>query len=239
MQVITNEKLIKNRARLGRIASFAGLAILVLGLVAALSPHELLTSPQWMLASFGCLFVGFLLSQVGIYNANRWVKEPRADQTLDKILKGFGDRYHLYNYVLPASHVLLAPFGLCVINPKHQAGKVRCEGEKWHHEPGWKRVLRLFGQEGLGNPTKEVRAEVERLRRFLVERLPDDDVPIEGLVVFTNPQVDLETETPAVPVLDGKQLKLFLRDLSKERPIPGSQRKQLAEILAGEGNNGR
>jgi Na+/pantothenate symporter len=74
MQIITNETLIKNRARLGRIASFAGLAILVLGLVASLSPHELLTSPQWMLASFGCLFVGFLLSQVGIYNANRWLR---------------------------------------------------------------------------------------------------------------------------------------------------------------------
>ena len=227
MQVFTNEKLIKNRARLGRVASFAGLGILILGLVASLSA-------QWMLASFGCLFVGFLLSQVGIYHANRWVKEPRADQTLDKILKGFDNRYHLYNYVLPAPHVLLAPFGLCVIKPKHQGGKVRCQGEKWRHEIGWKRILRLFGQEGLGNPTKEVRAEVEKLRRFLAQQLPDGEVPIEGVVVFTNPQVDLETENPAVPVLDGKQFKSFLRSLSKERPIPGSQRKQLAEILAGE-----
>jgi len=227
MQVITNEKLIKNRARLGRIASFAGLAVLVLGLVASLYS-------QWMLASFGCLFVGFLLSQVGIYNANRWVKEPRADQTLDKILKGFGDRYHLYNYVLPASHVLLAPSGLCVITAKDQGGKVRCEGERWRHASGWKRILRLFGQEGLGNPTKEVRAEVEKLRRFLAQRLPGEEAPVEGVIVFTNPQVDLETENPAVPVLDGKQLKLFLRNLSKERPIPGSQRKQLVEVLAGE-----
>ena len=159
MQVITNEKLIKNRARLGRGASFAGLAVLVLGLVASLSP-------QWLLASFGCLFVGFLLSQLGIYNANRWVKEPRADQTLAKILKGFDDRYHLYNYVLRAPHVLLTPFGLCVINPKHQAGKVRCEGERWRRDLGWKRILRLFGQEGLGNPTKEVKAEVEKLSKW-------------------------------------------------------------------------
>jgi hypothetical protein len=228
MQVITNEKLIKNRARLGRVASFAGLAVLILGLVASLYP-------QWLLASFGCLFVGFVLSQVGLYNANRWVKEPRADQTLDKILKGFDDRYHLYNYVLRAPHVLLAPFGLCIINPKDQRGKVHCGGEKWRHQAGWRRViLRFFGQEGLGNPTKEVRAEVGRLRRFLAQRLPDEEVPIEGVVVFTNPQVDLETENPTVAVLDGKQFKSFLRDLSKERPIPGSQRKQLAELLAGE-----
>jgi hypothetical protein len=235
MQVITNEKMIRNRARLGRWASFVGLGILILGLVASLYP-------QWLLVSLGCLLVGFVLSQVGIYNANRWVREPRADQTLDKILKGFDNRYHLYNYVLPASHVLLAPFGLCVMNPKHQGGKIRCEGEKWHHEAGWKRILRLFGQEGVGKPTREVRAEVAKLRRFLAQRLPDpvlssvevDDVPIEGLVVFTNPQADLQTESPAVPVLDGKQLKLFLRNLSKERPIPGSQRKRLAEVLAGE-----
>jgi hypothetical protein len=228
MQVITNEKLIKNRARLGRGASFAGLAVLIVGLAASLSP-------QWLLVSFGCLFVGFVLSQVGLYNANRWVKEPRADQTLDKILKGFDDRYHLYNYVLRAPHVLLTPFGLCVINPKDQGGRVRCQGEKWRHEAGWRRViLRFFGQEGLGNPTKEVRSEIERLRRFLTQRLPDEEVPIEGAVVFTNPQVDLETENPAVPVLDGKQFKSFLRNLSKESPISGSQRRQLAEILAGE-----
>jgi len=230
MQVITNEKLIKNRARLGRIASFAGLAILILGLVASLSA-------QWMLASFGCLFVGFVLSQVGLYHANRWVKEPRPDQTLDKILKGFDDRYHLYNYVLKAPHVLLAPFGLCVVISKDQGGKVRYEGEKWRQEGSWKRaIFHLFGQEGLGNPTKEVRAEVEKLRRFLAQQLPDEEVPIEGVVVFTNPQVDLETENPAVPVLNGKQFKSFLRNMSKERPIPGNQRRQLAEVLAGEAN---
>ena len=210
MRIVTNEKLIQNRARLGRVASLGGLVVLVLGLVASLYP-------RWLLASLGCLFVGFLLSQVGLYNANRWVKEPRPDQTLVKVLKGFGDRYHLYSYVLPARHVLLAPFGLCVVSPRDQGGKITCEGEKWHHEGSWKRVLfRFFGQEGLGNPTREVRAEVEKLRRFLAQRFPDDDVPIEGVVVFTNPEVDLETENPAVPVLDGTHLKLFLRNLSKE-----------------------
>lgn len=227
MRVITNKKLIRNRARLGRVASLVGLAVLFLGLVASLYP-------QWILASFGCLVVGFVLSQVGVYNANRWVKQPRADQRLDKILKGFDDRYQLYNYILPAPHVLLAPFGLCVITPRDQRGKVRCQGEKWRHQAGWSRILRFFGQEGLGNPTKEVRAHVEKLRRFLAKRLPGDEVPIEGVVVFTNPEVDLETEDPAVPVLDGKQFKSFLRDLSKQRPIPASQRKQLAEVLAEE-----
>jgi hypothetical protein len=228
MRVITNEKLIKNRARLGRMASFAGLAVLILGLVASLSL-------QWLLVSFGCLFVGFVLSQIGLYHANRWVKEPRPDQTLVKILKGFDDRYHLYNYILKAPHVLLAPFGLCVINPKDQGGKIRCEGEKWRHEGSWRRVIfRLFGQEGLGSPTKEVRAEAGKLRRFLAERLPDEEVPIEEVVVFTNPQVDLEAENSTVLALDGGQLKAFLRNMSKERPIPGSQRRQLDEILAGE-----
>jgi len=232
MQIITNEKLIRNRARLGRAASFAGLGILILGLVVSLYS-------QWLLASFGCLIVGFLLAQVGIYNANHWVREPRGDQTLDKILKGLDNRYCLYNYVLRARHVLLAPFGLCVINPKHQGGKIRCQGEKWHYRAGWRRLLYFFGQEGLGNPTREVRAEVEALRRFLTQQSLDEEVPIEGVVVLTNPQVELETENPAVPVLDGKQFKSFLRNLSKERPMPTSQQKQLAEILAEEGNNGR
>lgn len=228
MQVITNEKLIRSRARLGRAASFTGLAMLLLALVASFLTQWWFAS----LASFGFLIVGFVLSQIGIYFANRWVKQPRPDQTLDKILKGFDDRYSLYNYILPAAHVLLAPFGLCVIRPKGEGGKIRCQGAKWRHKVGWRRLLYLFGQEGLGNPTREVQSEVEKLRRFLAQRLPNNDIPIEGVVVFTNPQVDLEVDNPTVPVLDGKQFKIFLRDLSRERPMPASQRKQLAEILA-------
>ena len=224
MKVIINEKLVKRQATIGKWASLIGMGALLAGLVVSYR------WPDQMVVSFGCLIVGFMLASVGTYNMNRWVKEPRADQALSKALKGFDNKHFLYHYTLPAAHVLLAPSGLFVFTVKGHHGEIRCEGEKWHHKFNWGRLLLFFGQEGLGNPTREVRGEMERLRRFLDSRLPEADVPIEGLIVFTNPRARLELIDPAVPVVSSNKLKTFLRQLKKKR-IPAEQRKELVEIF--------
>jgi hypothetical protein len=223
MKVFTNEKLVKRQAAIGKWASLIGMGALLGGLAVSYRWSNQIT------LSFGCLIVGFLLASVGTYNMNRWVKEPRADQALTKALKGFDNRYSLYHYRLPAAHVLLGPSGLFVFTVKDHHDEIRCEGEKWHQKFNWRRLLLFFGQEGLGNPTREVRGEIERLRRFLDKKLPEADVPTEGLIVFTNPRARLELMDPAVPVVSGKKLKTFLRQEKKH--IPAEQRKELAEIF--------
>jgi len=224
MKVIINEKLVKRQAAIGKWASLIGMGALLAGLVVSYR------WPNLIIVSFGCLIVGFMLASVGTYNMNRWVKEPRADQALSKALKGFDNKHFLYHYTLPAAHVLLAPSSLFVFTVKGHHGEIRCEGERWHHKFNWGRLLLFFGQEGLGNPTREVRGEIERLRRFLDSRLPEADVPIEGLIVFTNPRARLELIDPAMPVVSSNRLKTFLRQLKKKR-IPAEQRKELVEIF--------
>jgi hypothetical protein len=224
MKVIINEKLVKRQATIGKGASLIGMGALLAGLVVSYRWPNLLT------VSFGCLIVGFLLASIGTYNMNRWVKEPRADLALDKALKGFDNKHRVYHYTLPATHVLLAPSGLFVFTVKDHHGEIRCEGEKWHQKFNWGRLLLLFGQEGLGNPTREVRGEIGRLRHFLDSRLPEADVPIEGLIVFTNPRARLELTDPAVPVMTSKKLKTHLRQLKRKR-ITTEQHKELAEIF--------
>ncbi|HID63544.1 MAG TPA: NERD domain-containing protein [Anaerolineae bacterium] len=227
MKVIINEKLVTRQAAIGKWASLIGMGALLAGLVVSYRWPNLTT------ASFGCLIIGFLLASVGTYNMNRWVKEPRADQVLTKALKGFDNKHFLYHYTLPATHVLLAPSGIFVFTVKDHHGEIRCEGEKWHHKFNWGRLLLLFGQESLGNPTGEVRREIGKLRRFLDERLPEADVPIEGLIVFTNPGARLELIDPAVPVVSSNKLKAFLRKLKRKKRISAEQRKELAEIFEG------
>jgi hypothetical protein len=224
MKVIINEKLVKRQATIGKWASLIGMGALLGGLVVSYR------WPNQLTISFGCLIVGFMLASIGTYNMNRWVKEPRADQALDRALKGLDNKHFLYHYTLPATHVLLAPSGLFVFTVKDHYGEIRCEGEKWRHKFNWGRLLFFFGKEGLGNPTREVRGEMGRLRRFLDSRLPEADMPIEGLIVFTNPRARLELIDPAVPVVSSKKLKTFLRQLKKKR-IPAEQRKELAEIF--------
>ena len=224
MKVILNEKLVKRQSAIGKWASLIGMGTLLAGLVVSYRWPGLIT------ASFGFLIVGFMLASVGTYNMNRWVKQPRPDQALTRALKGFDNKHLLYHYTLPAAHVLLAPSGLFVFTVKDHHGEIRCEGEKWRQKFNWRRLLLFFGQEGLGNPTREVRGEIGRLRRFLDEKLPEADVPIEGLIVFTNPRARLELIDPAVPVVSSNKLKTFLRQLKKKR-ISAEQRKELAEIF--------
>ena len=224
MKVIVNEKLVKRQATIGKWASLLGMGALLGGLVVSYR------WPNQLTIDFGCLIVGFVLASVGTYNMNRWVKEPRADQALTKALKGFDNKHFLYHYTLPAGHVLLAPSGLFVFTVKDHHGEIRCEGEKWHQKFNWGRLLLFLGQEGLGNPTREVRGEIGRLRRFLDSRLPEADVPIEGLIIFTNPRARLELIDPAMPVVSSNKLKTFLRQRKKKR-IPAEQRKELAEIF--------
>jgi len=224
MKVILNEKLVKRQSAIGKWASLIGMGTLLAGLVVSYRWPGLIT------ASFGFLIVGFMLASVGTYNMNRWVKQPRPDQALTRALKGFDNKHLLYHYTLPAAHVLLAPSGLFVFTVKDHHGEIRCEGEKWHQKFNWGRLLLFFGQEGLGNPTREVRGEVERLRRFLDSRLPDADVPVEGFIVFTNPRAKLELIDPAVPVISSNKLKTHLRQLKNKR-ISAEQRKELAEVF--------
>jgi hypothetical protein len=224
MKVILNEKLVKRQSAIGKWASLIGMGTLLAGLVVSYRWPSLIT------ASFGFLIVGFMLASVGTYNMSRWVKQPRADQALTRALKGFDNKHLLYHYTLPAAHVLLAPSGLFVFTVKDHHGEIRCEGEKWHHKFNWGRLLLFFGQEGLGNPTREVRGEVERLRRFLDSRLPDADVPVEGFIVFTNPRAKLELIDPAVPVISSNKLKTHLRQLKNKR-ISAEQRQELADIF--------
>ena len=225
MKVTINEKLIKRQATIGKWASLLGMAALFGGLVVSWRWPDQLT------ISFGCLIVGFILASIGTHNMNRWVKEPRADQALAKALKGFDNKHFLYHYTLPATHVLLAPSGLFVFMVKDHHGEIRCEGEKWRQKFNWGRLLLFFGQEGLGNPTREVRGEIAGLRRFLDSKLPEaDDVPIEGLIVFTNSRARLELINPAVPVESSNKLKNFLRQLKKKR-ISAEQREELAQIF--------
>src|SRR3972149_1837136 len=106
MEIITNERLVRRNARVGQITSLVGLLVLAGGMYISF------TQPQLFGLSLAALLVGFALSQIGIYFGNRWSRRPRPDETLSQALKGLDDRYHLYHYETPASHLLVGPAGV-------------------------------------------------------------------------------------------------------------------------------
>ncbi len=226
MKVVTNERFIKKKARLGQWASLAGIGILVLGLIISFQ------QPALAQISFGCLIIGFILGNFGTYNIVRWVRPPRPDQVLAKVLKGLSNKYQLYNYVLPAPHVLLAPNGLLVITTKNQDGEISYKEGKWRRKFKWGYLLRAFrGEESLGDPHKDLETDLKAVRRFLQDNMPEADLPVEGIIVFTHPDAHLDLGDAEVSAVALHQLKTVVQDRGKERALLASHRKELTALL--------
>lgn len=227
MRVTTNVKLIDRQSKYARYATFAGLAILLGSLVSTL-----VTSNFPILVSYVMLVVGFILAYIGAVLANKWVKEPRPDHALERALKGFDNKNHLYNFVLPSPHVLLAPNGLIVFQVKSHDGMITCQGDKWSRAWQWTRLFGGMGQEPLGNPSAELHDQIAKMNTLVTDKLEGTPViPIDGYVVFTDPRVQLTVENPTVPVVRVDDLKEALRKAKKGPALPPKLFDRLAEVL--------
>lgn len=213
MRLTTNDKLIERQSKIARYATFGGLAVLLASLVTSF------TGNFPIIVAYGLLLVGFLLAYVGALLANKWIKEPRADVALAKALKGFDNKYHLYNYTLPANHVLLAPTGLVLFKVKSNDGNITVHADKWTSPFRWSRLFGGMGQEPLGNPAADLRADIEKIRKLLADKVENAAiVPVDGYVVFTDPRASLTVDNAPVPVVTVDDLKDVLRK-SKRGPV--------------------
>lgn len=227
MEIVTNDNLVHRNARIGQIASLVGLLVLAGGMYISF------TQPQLFGLSLAALLVGFALSQIGIYFGNRWSRRPRPDELLDQALKGLDDRYHLYHYSTPASHLLVGPAGVWVILPRNQKGTITYEENKgrWKQRGG-NLYLKIFAQEGLGRPDLEIGGELSAANDYLSKLLPEDEVPeVQAALVLTHDQVEVEADNAPSPTLHVKKLKDFLRKEAKNKPISMDTVKELQKEI--------
>jgi len=217
MKIVTNQKLIKRNARIGQVTTLTALAILGVGM------YITFKMPDKVAYSLGALLVGFFLSQMGIYYGNRWGRSPRPDELLDRGLKGLGREYTIYHYVTPVSHLLVGPAGIWTLLPYYQSGTITYQKGRWRSKGGGfiQSYLRVFGQENLGRPDLEARSEVDVLKRHLTRLLPEGtELPeIRTALLFTNPKAELNVKDAPLPSLTPKDLKEFLREQAKGKPI--------------------
>jgi len=234
MKVITNETLIAKRKKLATRLSPLAMVLLLGGLATnIISLRDDTVSPLLFYATLTLLVLGFLMSTVATGLINRWVREPRADQHLTSALKGFDSRHALFNYTTKAPHILLAPNQLYAITTKFHDGQVSVKDNKWHRNFSLGRLLRIFADEGLGNPTVEARQNAKILEDLLKNNLPEAaDIPVRPVIVFTDPKVDLTVENSDVPVLKGKQLKTFVREGAKGASIGVDTRKKIIALFS-------
>jgi hypothetical protein len=229
MKIVTNTKLIKRNAAIARYTSIAAFVILLVGFYITAQWKE-----QLSLALLS-LLVGFFLSQIGIYYANRWGRSPRPDEVLDKNMKGLGREYTIYHFVTPASHLLVGPAGLWVLLPYYQGGKILYDGKRWRAQGGGfaRAYLRLFGQESIGRPDLDAQAELQVTERYFKRLLPEGTElpPLRAALVFIDPNVELDVEKSPVPAMPVKALKDFLKTQAREAPLPTPQLDMIRKAL--------
>ncbi len=229
MQTYTNEVLVKRRANLGKYASLGGFGLLVASVLISLDVRYI----AW---AYAAMLGGLLLFNIGMLNTRRWGGKLRVDQVLGRSLKGIDDRYRLFNYYLPADHVLLTPTGVFVFEPRLHDGEIHCHGDKWKRRGGRFRLLQSIFGEPLGNPTRDANRDAAAMTKYIAEHAPDVDaqaVPVQGVAVFAHANATLVLEDPTVPVVLSKDLKNFMRRAGGQPKMPPEMYKQLAREFQG------
>lgn len=218
MKIYTNTKLIKRNARIGSILMVSGMVILVIGLILNFQAN-----PDLLIYAFLTLPVGFILAQIGMFFNNRWGRRPRQEEVISQSLKGLDDRFTLYHFETPVDHLLIGPAGIWVVVPFLQRGKITFEDGKWRQK-GVNVFMKYFAQEGISRPDLEVGAQVNDLKRFFEKHYPSEEKPpINSVMVFLHPKVELDASESDTPAITGAKLKDLIRKQMKTNPLPQSQ----------------
>jgi hypothetical protein len=230
MIIYRDEERIEKLKKRSRRISLAGFLIMASGLIAYFLAPSLgeFNERDVFLYETASLIVGFGLVQYGLYLQHRYVRSPRPDEVLDDALKSVGKDSVLYHYILPAPQVLLTPAGPIVFVLKYQTGIIRADGDKWSQKGlGFRR---FFGQEGLGNPTKDAEKMVKALYGFISRQAPeirDEELTILSIIVFTSKNRDeLDVSGSDIPAMHYSKVKGFLKQLKQQgkwEPLPQAQ----------------
>jgi len=219
MKIIKNEKLIKRNGIIGQWTSIGALVVLGGGMYLSFANPA---NPQMVTYSIFALVGGFILTQVGMYMGNRWGRSPRPDEKMDAGLKGLPGDYTIYHFVTPASHLLVGPAGVWILLPYRQRGVVKYTKNRWRVGNGGflQAYMSIFGQEGIGRPDLEASGEAAAVQRLLLKQVNEGELPpLQAALVFMNDEVDLQVEDAPLPALKIKQLKDFMRQRAKEKPL--------------------
>lgn len=236
-QIVTNTPLVERNARYGRWITTASLLVILAPLAFTLpslfsGQNDIPGNELFIM--YGALILGLVLSNVGGYFLNRW--GFKYYEAVGNALKGTDKKFRLYNYSLPVNNVLLTPYDVTVLLLKNLDGKVTVNSGGWHMNVNILRFLRWFSTEQLGDPTKDLEIQKEKLRAFIADRLGENfKAPIDGLIVFTNPRTTIEVTNVDLPIVflpkSEDALKNALKKPKGVQPMPKAMYDALFELF--------
>ncbi len=213
MKVYVDRQKLNARAQAAHFASVGGLVLLLASVAIPLF------LPKWSGITSVVMVIGAAGAMVGIYLANRWVRRPRPEESLDKALKAFDDNYRIYHYPssLPCEHVLLTPNGVVALEVVNLNGYFSYRNGRWKEAMTMGRALRYLVEERVSDPVMLAQSMVKELNeRFDKEFGEQTVIPVKALTVFTHPAVELEIDGGPIPACKVDKLR-------KQVSMPGSR----------------
>jgi hypothetical protein len=204
MKIYIDRQKVNARAQAAHFASVGGLVLLLVSVAVPLFLPNLagITSVVMVIGAVGAM--------VGIYLANRWVRRPRPEESLDKALKAFDDNYRIFHYPssLPCDHVLLTPNGVVALEVVNLNGFFSYRNGRWKEAMTMGRALRYLVEERVTDPVMLSQSMAKDLGdRFDKEFGEQAAIPIKALTVFTHPAVELEVEGGPIPACKVDKLR--------------------------------
>jgi hypothetical protein len=148
MQAYVNDAFLNRRRKIAKWGNYIGLGALFGGLF-TVSRSTALSSTLLLIGVFG--------ASIGAYMANRYIREPRADQLLAKALDGLDKRYTLFSYYLPVDQAIFSHHGFTVLVTRPQPGMITYSDGRWHHRSSMRRLKQLVGEPSVGSPERTYR----------------------------------------------------------------------------------
>ena len=219
MIVLRDETRIARLKKIGQYASLIGFVVLIGALILGFVDPE-----RYLFLQVLALPAGWLLTQVGLYMAHRYLRDPRPDEVLDDTLRKVGRDGRLYHYMLPAQHVLLTRAGVVVFVTKYQVGDISVEDDDWEQK-GVSLFRKLFSQESLGNPTKEAERSVSAIANYIHKHAPEiEEVPVGAIIVFTTKDSgELDLDDSRIPAMHYTKLRGYFKQEVQGPSIPNEK----------------
>ena len=217
MKISTNEKLIKRNKTITQVSLYAAIALIVIGLFISFSNPD----QTKILLSYLVLLPAYILMQINVLMANKWGRNPRVDQIISNSLKGLDNRYSLFHYTTPISHLLVGPAGIWVIKPYHQHGIITYdEKKKKYLQKGGRNFLtKLFAMDTLSDIERDTQRQISTLQKYF-EKIELKDYPKPLIAnVFFHPEAIIQAKNAPETTIDIDKLKDLIRQSVKKSPI--------------------
>ncbi len=152
----------------------------------------------------------------------------QAEKLIAQSLQNLNDNYFLINDMkLPESrgnidHIVLGQNGIFVIETKNYSGKIICNGDEWirHYESGLgismgrNVYFKPDRNYSIGSPSRQVKRNAVKVKQIIdsskIFKKPFR-LWVEGIVVFTNPNVELQLSKATVPILKVDDLYNYIK----------------------------